>query len=441
VKPFWLVIVCAVAASSPALAITEFYLEIGSDASKEDAQKQWDELSTKFKGLSTLTYFPKTVMESGEGSVTRIQAGPLESKEQAQKICNRLFKNNISCFVIEGIDGKPPTTVMNLTEQAANPVKVIQLPWLAGDVAPPAPIEALPVAEAPSEESITFEPQPSEAPVAAVTEEPVVIAQEEPPIEALQPLVAPVAKADVKVSEAIRVAVSDNQTQQQNAIVTVKSLPDLKPVFTPAAGAATYADESDSSGEGWLVVESFPSEDIASSFWDEARRTAPKASKNLRSQMLKVASVRGVSRSTLNVGTFASSSVAYQFCREVLQARERGLNCRFSTTEPVAQPAVAAPVEARRTPIENPPASGAKAYWVAVGSAPSQEDAVQLWGTIRSEHKDLIQGLRNSISASKLNNGEYIVRVGPIPSPADATALCSRLQEHGVDCSVSASSR
>src|SRR4051812_23334906 len=73
-------------------AADQYYLEIGTEATQTQAAKNWQNLSSKYKSqLKGLTYYPKTVLRDGASAGTLIQAGPVASKEQAQKICSKLF--------------------------------------------------------------------------------------------------------------------------------------------------------------------------------------------------------------------------------------------------------------------------------------------------------------------------------------------------------------
>lgn len=298
----------ALLAAVPVFAGEDYYVELGGDVSREDGQKQWDALvAANKKWLSPLHYFPKAVIESGSAVNVRIQAGPIDSKDKAQKICTRLFKQNIACFVMEGFGGKPPSSIASLAEQSMNaPVKMIQFPWLMGADEPP-PVRELPVAGE--------------------------------------------GKAEVEVARAIHVPLTESE-QPQNAHVVVTALPDIE-----VDKNAPYPDESTDSGPGWLVVAAFPDEDVANAFWEEARATAPKQAKKLHASTLKpLAAAHEKSTTTLNIGSFASSSDAYKFCRERLQAGDRGLTCSFSNARPGGESSEHGEAYARRRPVQNPPA-------------------------------------------------------------------------------------
>ena len=121
--------------STPSFADNAYYLELGNDTTRGEAQNQWDGLVRKHKSmLGKLTFFPKDVIQSGNKEATRIQAGSIDTKDKADKICSALFKANVACFVIAGLNDAPPKSTMNWSEQSTQrPVKIVQLPWLVGE--------------------------------------------------------------------------------------------------------------------------------------------------------------------------------------------------------------------------------------------------------------------------------------------------------------------
>jgi len=412
------------AAASPCFAANSFYIEIGQDAASDVAGKQWHDLQASHKAmLGSLHYFPKAVVQSGS-ELTRIQAGPIDSKEKAQKICTRLFHENVSCFVMEGLGDAPPTKILNMSEESmSHPVKSVQLPWLPGtDIAPPAPI-----AEVPAPAAVPSEPEAK----------PQLVQDAE---ETTAPAPAAAKKPQIHVAEAIRVPLTQSTDQQQNAKVVVDELPVIKPAFAPShEGDSKYADESLDSGPGWLVVESFPDEEIASSFWEEVRHSSAKQVKKLRMRIVRPLMASGHAGASLNVGAFASSSDAYDFCRKNIQASARGLTCRFSTEDP-GKDEQEAP---RHRLAQNPPAVDSAAvaaprqkYWIQVAAASSQDEALSQWENVKSENDDVVHGMRNSISVSSDDKKTYVVRLGPMDDHDEAIHACAQLQDRGVDCQV-----
>ncbi len=417
--------------AAPALADSDFYVEVGKDTTKEKAATDWKDLSAKYKGLSKLKYFPKNVIQGGTTVGIRMQAGPIADKAKAQKICSKLFKDNVPCFVIEG-NGSAPTEVMNLSEKAETKIASggtpsaggsSWLPWLNTSEVnqpPPPPVQEAP---APAKESSML-PWLNQKP--------------------------DMRKPQVQVAEAIRVPLTDNFDPNGSGKVTVNSLPDIKPTFrkqfaennmAPAAGSVSGAGVK--TGAGWLTLDTFANEDVATSFWEEAHSGLSKTdSKNLHVRVQK--SLMSQSKAALSVGPFASNTVALAFCDKI-QARDRGLNCNFEGTVASDTRGNAynnrRMADSRRRPSENPygaisPAAGpSKQYWVQVLSAQNQMEALRQWESMKSTNADVLNGMRSSVTTSPKTK-DYVVRVGPIANNDDAIKFCGKLQDRGIKCSV-----
>ena len=401
-------------AAMPAFADEDkYYIEIGGDVSKDDAAKQWQELVAQHKALlGKLTFYPKSIIHSGAAVSTRIQAGPIADKPKAERICRRLFATNVACFVIEGLGEKPATQMMNLSEKAEEQsLQVVQLPWSPNsDVPPPPPVAPA----APEPENATQE-----------TEK----------------------QGSVHVAEAIRVPLTENEAPQGNAQIVSKPLPSLD---IQQAKDGPYANESKDSGAGWLTVKSFPNEDVASSFWEEVRSGNSVKTKDLHVRVLTPLLAGNATGTSLGIGPFTSSSDAYAFCRETLQASARGLGCSFAG-EPLSEPADASALGAhylhndayaarreaveRNRPAENPAIPGDQ-YWVQVASAPTQMEALRMWDNLKSGNQDVLAGMRSSVSSSLADKNNFVVRVGPLGDSASAGNLCTTLHGRGVDCRV-----
>jgi len=395
---------------APCMADDAYYIEIGSDMKPSDAQTQWDTLVKKNKSLlGKLHYYPKSVIQSSAAVSTRIQAGPIPNKARAQKICNRLFSQNTPCFVIEGLSEAPPTSVMNMSEKAAeHPVAMLSLPWLSGsDVKPPVKPET-----PPSEQRKVEAPAPVPAPEPEKTNK----------------------EAEVRVAEAIRVPLTNSESQQKNAQVTVKALPAIKPTMK-------IDQATDQSGSGWLTVSAFANEEVASSFWEEVRAASPQKVKKLRVRILKPVLDNSNIQTSINIGPFANSADADVFCHKSIQADERGLRCSFSNEESGAMGNLAATTHGdeyanrqnRHSFAGNPPVGQ---YWVQVLSAPSELEAASQWEAMKAKNSDLMGDLHSNVVPSTVDTNSYVVRVGPFAGSEEAMQLCSKMKEQDIACHI-----
>lgn len=470
-------------AMTPAMvhaAEDEYFVEVGDDVQKDDAQGQWNALVSKHKNLlGKLKLYPKDVVQNNGPMVTRLQAGPIASKTAALKICNKLFAADVACFVIEGVNDIPPTAMMHLNETSQMAASSGTLPWLAVKNTNTVAAAAVP-AEKPAEELVDWA---QNAPVARRVEaEPVKgnvvlpwltekqaaedkaaaekIAEDEANNEQADIEAANTKrKAQVQVAEAIRVPLTETNTLEDR--IRVSALPELRPTF----GAPTMKDESNemgnvNSGAGWLNVGNFVNEEIASSMWEEVRSANKKQSKSLNMKVSEAKASASGDKATLSVGPFANSAEAYNFCRSGLQANERGLRCSFvandtgiANNKVLALNAHADAYNERRRPRENPsaqlaeggpaklgnlsPASGpSKQYWVQVVSADSQLQALKKWEQVKAANSEVIGDLRSSVSTSSTDKSSYVVRVGPIAENDQAIRVCSQLQKRNVECRV-----
>lgn len=354
-------------AAAPCFAEGDFYVELGKDsASKEQAQGDWQALVAKHQSLlGKLRFYPKSVISNGAAVATRIQAGPIASKARAQKICAKLFSDDMPCFVIEGNGEAPPSEVMTLSEKSAS------LPWLAKAEA------ALPwLASKPDER-----------------------------------------QGKVQVAEAIRVPLS-NRSADQGTI----SVSELKPTFRkPVAGNPPEAK----AGANWLTLDGFANEEVATSFWDEARSALPKKDRSLHVRVMKP--MMAASGASLGVGPFASGGDADAFC-EKIQAKDRGLSCNYAGGETRV-------ADNNHLGSLAPAAGSRRQYWVQVLSAPDQMGALRQWESMKAANADVLNGMRSSVSAAA-DKHDFVVRVGPIAGNDDAVQFCSKLQGRGIDCRV-----
>jgi hypothetical protein len=428
--------VIAILCASPAFADNSFFVELGADMPAADAQAQWQSLSGKYKNLlGNLHYYPKKVLQGGSSVATRMQAGPLTDRAAADKLCSRLFHYNVSCFVIEGVNDAPPSTVISLSEHAEGDTMQVPaapqiaaapvtLPWLA---------KASPV-----------ENKPEAAPEPQVAARPVVL-----PWLRESATANPDAQEHVEVAEAVRVPLTESVIH--NTPVDVRSLPQLD----VPSGAAMSSDSVEN-GIGWLHVSAFPDEDMALAFWEGVRQTVPNKIAGLRVRIVRPLLARNDAQTSVNIGPFSSRGAADNFCSDGVRAVNPRLNCRFGGGEP-EQPSVAAIAESdtryargdaysarrtamahRRMPADASPASSIahKSYWVQVLSAPTQIEALHQWEQMRAGNAGLLKGKRSSISSSRTGSGGYAVRVGPMDNDGDALNLCGALKNRGVECRV-----
>jgi len=85
-----------------AQAIGPYRVQLGSFESAEGAEKRWQELKKRHADLvGSLTMVLERVELKAKGTMYRLQAGPLKSPEDVQKLCSSLAQRKIACFLVK----------------------------------------------------------------------------------------------------------------------------------------------------------------------------------------------------------------------------------------------------------------------------------------------------------------------------------------------------
>ena len=87
---------------SGAQAIGPYRIQLGAFSSNEVAQKRWNELKGRHESLlGSLQMVLERVEVRGKGASVRLQAGPLKSAAEVQKLCGALAKQKVSCLLVK----------------------------------------------------------------------------------------------------------------------------------------------------------------------------------------------------------------------------------------------------------------------------------------------------------------------------------------------------
>jgi cell division septation protein DedD len=85
-----------------AQAIGPYRVQLGSFETAATAQKRWQELKTRHSDLvGKLDMVLERVELKAKGTVYRLQAGPLKSPDEVQKLCTALTKRKVGCFLVK----------------------------------------------------------------------------------------------------------------------------------------------------------------------------------------------------------------------------------------------------------------------------------------------------------------------------------------------------
>ena len=85
-----------------AQAVGPYRIQLGSFENSETAQRRWNELKSRHSDLvGGLSMVVERVELKAKGTMFRLQAGPLKSPEDVQKLCAALSKRKVGCFLVK----------------------------------------------------------------------------------------------------------------------------------------------------------------------------------------------------------------------------------------------------------------------------------------------------------------------------------------------------
>lgn len=411
-------------------AAETYYIEVGKPSSIEEIHEEWSDLTKKYRSLlGKLNFYPKaTISQEGETTNT-IQAGPIREKARAQKICNKLFSNNTPCFVIEGIENKPPTMSIRVSQAATQPGDTV-FPWHVNDAPPEQPAPSSPRANGRKSE------------------------------------------AKVDVAEAIAVPLSNHADTAMN---DNRPAPEPEIIQDDQPQSANLVrnfsqQEFASMESGALVVNGFSSEEQASSFWNYVNSEFPDMVNGLRVRIQRPMLASNGRAAQIKIHPFASGAAAQAFCNQAVNGFGISLECHYEASNPQASSNISnnnfendesAHTSAyaqrrqfqRRAPagqnarvldvprhqsaieIQELPEQG-KIYWAQVAIAESKGEATHRWNDIKKKNAAALKGVNSKLSVSSSAYAKYSMRLGSFENENDANSLCDKLQARGVDCLV-----
>ncbi len=401
--------------ASPAMAEDtpeQFYVELGRATSEAEAATIWNELKEKHKKiLSAYQLFPNPILQEDGGFTYRVQAGPIADKQTAQRVCNRLFRRKVQCFVIEGFDPSRKKTFAEVDDNAQGAIadspptssgfQDFILPWLRSDDAPAPASQPAPQNEAQNEaqnESLNAEKNESTNKNQA--------------------------QAKVDVAEAIAVPVTENNE------VSVESPPEILSFWSDSNTAAQ--------GPGWISIRPFLDENRLNRFWLDLKKRSPQAVRALSMKAIRPLVSHDIPQVILALGVFNSETEAAEFCRDHI-ASFHELECSFSPQPPEGEETGAKnlqPAAVILNAVENK-GDEVSLFWAEVLAERNQDKALEKWEKIRTDNDDLLANTRSQITNSLANPELYKVRIGPMKTKTKAAKLCRKLKERGVECSVS----
>lgn len=248
-----------------------------------------------------------------------------------------------------------------------------------------------------------------------------------PPVPA-QPIPNAVpSMADVSVSEAVRVPLSE------------EAVTPARPTFTPPMAMGLPSQQTPGRKTMWAQISYFPDQQAALAYWEGFRKANP----TFPAVRVRITNPYAIQSSTpqvsLRVGPFDRGDYVKDICDEV---ETQEIYCKAvtdlgeSTTARTNRDRLA-------SRYENYYAAGSQSatemYWVQLGSFLSPGDAQNAWAQMAQTYSPVLNGLDPNVAPPVMGSSMqsvYRLRSGPFPLRNKADELCGRLRAKGNNCLI-----
>jgi len=372
--------------ASPLHAIELYYVELGRFPNESKATQNWQQLlDDQTSLLDELEPYPRPVIHEGRQVLFHLYAGPLEGKQEATKLCQRLFAADIACFVVEGLPAAPQ-------RRQAQSDKDLGLPWLS---------EAKEKAQQQEREQALLpwtvarpDRHEKDLQTVVVSEAPRIATEE---TSAKLDQTAQIA-AKMQVAEAVRVPLS----QQPEMMVSQKPI------------AASQAD--------FALVTPFATQRDAVRFW---QRLAAYRRVDIRAEVSRSADKMSYQ---VRVNLTSNPAMFDALCLDVTQL-DAALSCIPDSADVSIEPHQLAADKSEA-------ASEGEVFRVRIMPPFGDGSGAPGWHRlVLEQHADLLSGLKQA-SEPQQRHGKSAMLVGEFASKDEALALCYQLKQRQLSCQI-----
>lgn len=450
--------------SLPAYAGNVYLLQLGTSDTREQAEQKWQDLKSKNADLlsSIGQHITAVSMSADDSKVSyRTEAGPINSRDEATKLCTQLQSKGVECDIVETAlytDDAAPSQAAAPAPAAKESAQVTETTSAAP--AAEAPPAAQPTQTAPSVNYVAGrEPKflDSNNPVTEVTQPTATTTPQETATASAQP--APVVQTphDLIVPERAPRLLNEEEVN--------------KPAPAPATEVATAQQETQptEAPEPATVVANNDDEDESPAasrrprMFDQKYRKATAVATKASSQQ-----VAGVAPTEDNKpGFFGRLFGSSPSSAHAPEAETTATSSSEIATAPLAPAPLAAPIpvkevegnvsvaEAVRVPFADEkakkpvvtPAPRHQAtrqqlnvggtYWAQINYFADEQQAHNFYETIRSTYPEIADGVRMSVTrpyAYVGKDGHVTLKMGPFGTEQDIEMLCASAAQQGLHC-------
>lgn len=380
-------------------ANTVFTVQLGSFESEKEARTHWQKLEKRFPDLfEPLNYASAKVQLPPDDFVYfRTQAGPINSRSEADEICRRLVVNEFECYVAE--------TAMFMADGDNTPDTGAEEVAAATPALPPAPKETPRAAEEAMVDML--EAQETDSPERIVPTAPV-------SAPAPLPTAAPVAAAP-----AAPVEVASSKTQARTA-ATPPQAAVAAPAPAPVAQPLPWANLSSGapSASGRSGASPFQRGESAYATSNQPAAPAP-------AYTPRISGAYNVSVPAVPVGDSDGSGL------KVAEA----VPVPLGTVPPAPVISNYSTAQQQTLPSQH---TSRPSLWAEISYFSSQETALNYWRTLRTRDQTVPQGLRlrivKPLRQSQGKPERLSLRIGPFDNTNAIRRLCSYTAPERMRC-------
>lgn len=248
--------------------------------------------------------------------------------------------------------------------------------------------------------------------------------------------------ADVEVSEAVRVPLTQGQPQAEPTLAQEHAR-----LATPPMAMGTPSQQQPGAKTLWAQIGYFANQQHALAYWDMFRKANPSFPPvRVRITSPYKSTSYGTPQLSLRVGPFDQGAFVADICDEIVSSTKDSdypLDCKTvvdmneSVTPRVAR---ATPQQAKQeTALSSRPALDTEMYWVQLGSFASPAEADTFWHQLTAAQKPVLDGLAPNIAPPIMSSSMepvFRLRVGPYPLRHPADTICAGLQSRGSQCLI-----
>ena len=460
-------LLCGVSAtcfvSLPAYADNVYLLQLGSFDSRDQAEQKWQDLKSQNSDVLSSVQPHITEISMGDDSKTsyRTEAGPINSKAAATKLCSQLQAKGAECSIVETAmytsdEAAPAHATVEATAAPVTPASGASAPAPAATPnSPPSAYVAgrepkfldsdnpvTEVAAAPAQEEAAATPQP--APSAAQQQPHDLIVPERAPRalnedevtasreQAMQIAQTEPAKQETAVSSSAKVAQADDDDENESPAQSRRPSMFGHATHRKATEVTTRTAAAEVPAPAAAETSPSPAESKKPGFFSSLFGSSPAAPAPETKPTAVTVETPPSQIATVPLPPVTPAAAAP--AREVQGNVSVAEAVRVPLEEPVRKSSVAA---VQQHPTTHQTLTVGGMYWAQINYFSDEQQAHNFYEHFRSEYPEVSDGVRMTISrpyAYAGKDGHVTLKMGSFATPEDISAVCAVAAQQELHC-------